>query len=119
MIGYTFEELKETGFQRITPERWLEIEAEVLGSFFEKRHATYEKEYIRKDGTIFPVSMTAWLTKDDKMGVFIEDITERKQAEEALRKANETLQLLFMRSPVAIVSVDREGRVTMWNPALP
>jgi len=41
----------------------------------------------------------------------------RQETGEALRKANETLQALFEFSPLAIVSLDRDARVTMWNPA--
>lgn len=45
-------------------------------------------------------------------------ITERKQAEEALRQANETLRATLEAAPVAIIDLDTEGRVKgLWNPA--
>jgi PAS domain S-box-containing protein len=47
----------------------------------------------------------------------VQDITERKQAEEALRQTNQTLESLIRASPLAIISLDNEGRITMWNPA--
>ena len=47
----------------------------------------------------------------------IQDITEGKQAEEALRKTTETLQTLIQASPAAIVALDPEGNVKIWNPA--
>ena len=51
------------------------------------------------------------------LGVY-EDITERKQAEEALRQANETLRATLDAAPVAIFDLDTEGRVkSLWNPA--
>ena len=51
------------------------------------------------------------------LGVY-EDITERKQAEEALRQANETLRATLDAAPVAIIDLDTEGRVkSVWNPA--
>ena len=40
------------------------------------------------------------------------DITERKQVEEELRATNETLQALIDASPLSIVAVDRDKRVT-------
>src|SRR5262249_28674728 len=43
-----------------------------------------------------------------------QDITARKRAEEALRKANETS---VYASPVPIVAADPQTRVTLWNPA--
>ena len=48
----------------------------------------------------------------------LRDITERKQAEEALRQVNETLRATLDAVPAAIVDLDNEGRVkTLWNPA--
>jgi PAS domain S-box-containing protein len=44
------------------------------------------------------------------------DITERKQAENRLQEANEALQTLIQSSPLAIVVLDRVGRVKLWNP---
>jgi two-component system, cell cycle sensor histidine kinase and response regulator CckA len=42
------------------------------------------------------------------------DITAYKQAQEALRKANQTS---IYASPVPIIAVDEKRRVTLWNPA--
>jgi PAS domain S-box-containing protein len=43
------------------------------------------------------------------------DVTERKHVEEALRATNETLQALIDASPLSIIAVDREERVTLWS----
>jgi PAS domain S-box-containing protein len=45
------------------------------------------------------------------------DVTERKLAEEELRRTSEQLASVVTASPVAIIAIDREARVTMWNPA--
>jgi PAS domain S-box-containing protein len=46
------------------------------------------------------------------------DITERKEAEEALRQANETLRATLETAPVAIFDMDLRGRVmSLWNSA--
>ena len=45
------------------------------------------------------------------------DVTERKNAEEALRETNEMLSALIDSSPLAIDTLDSDGNVTLWNPA--
>jgi signal transduction histidine kinase len=66
----------------------------------------YEKEYIKKDGTIFPVELHTFLTKDENgnnegMWAIVRDITERRRiqtkiinSEEKLRKYSEELEKL-------------------------
>jgi PAS domain S-box-containing protein len=44
------------------------------------------------------------------------DITERKQAEEALRETTQTLQTLIQASPLAIIALDLDLNIRLWNP---
>ena len=60
-------------------------------------HLVYESVHIRKDGTTFPVLMEVTVVKDAQgrpisRVAYAADITERKQAEEALRISRERLQ---------------------------
>jgi PAS domain S-box-containing protein len=45
------------------------------------------------------------------------DITSRRQAEEALLEITNTLQTLIQASPLAIIALDRNCRLKIWNPA--
>lgn len=47
----------------------------------------------------------------------LQDITQERQMQEELRNAKELLQSQLDSSPLAIVTIDREGRMTSWNPA--
>jgi len=49
--------------------------------------------------------------------LMLHDVTERTQAEEALRHANELLAALVQASPLAITVLDEEGNVRLWNAA--
>jgi two-component system, NtrC family, sensor kinase len=45
------------------------------------------------------------------------DITERKLAEEALRQSNMTMEAVMTAAPFAVVALDRDLTVTLWNAA--
>ena len=45
------------------------------------------------------------------------DVTDRRNAEKALRETKEMLQSLIHASPAGIDVLDREGRILLWNPA--
>ena len=93
MLGYTLDELRSMTYQQFTPARWAAMETGIIGDQVMTRGYSdeYEKEYIRKDGTVFPVMVRVWLVSDEqgcplRMLGLIRDITERRQAEETVRK---------------------------------
>lgn len=52
-----------------------------------------------------------------KVAVFTRDITRRRQGEMQLLEAYQTLSVVIEQSPTAIVALDTEERVKLWNPA--
>ncbi len=82
----------------------------------------YEVRLRRYDGSIMWGRDTARvvLGRDGVVRYYtgvLEDITERKQAEEELRHATEKLRAVFDAAPVALISLDLDGRVLHWNRA--
>lgn len=72
-----------------------------------------------KDGRTFPVEISLGHYKLDnkKMAVaFITDISERKRQEEILRVREETTRLIMNSALDAIICIDTDGRITVWNP---
>jgi diguanylate cyclase (GGDEF)-like protein/PAS domain S-box-containing protein len=53
----------------------------------------------------------------DLVMVHIEDITERKRIETTLRNTEQNLRAIINSAPAAIFSLDRAGKVIMWNVA--
>jgi PAS domain S-box-containing protein len=79
-----------------------------------------ESQAIRKDGTTFPVELAVseMLLPGRRMFTgILHDITNRKAAEAALTDTNVKLQAIIETSPLAIVTLDLDGRVVAWNPA--
>lgn len=104
LLGYTREELAEKKYVEITPEKWHALEAEIVESQIMKRGYSdiYEKEYIRKDGTVFPVELHTMLLRNEDgtpegMWAIVRDITERKYIERAIEMANQELQTALAR----------------------
>jgi PAS domain S-box-containing protein len=92
MLGYTRDEVHTLTYRDLTPERWHAFEDYIVQEQIIARGYSdvYEKEYRRKDGTVFPVELRTILARDGEgrpcaMWGIVRDITERKQAEERLR----------------------------------
>jgi PAS domain S-box-containing protein len=74
----------------------------------------FETELYRKDRSRVWVSMNVRAVRDDEGCIvcyegFVEDVTQRKMAEEALRKEKETFFTILNNDPVGVILSDRSG----------
>jgi formate hydrogenlyase transcriptional activator len=95
------------------PERELNIAAA-------QGHCEEEGWRVRKDGSQFWASVVISAIRDPSAQLVgfakvTRDLTERKRAEEALRRIEAQFRALFEFSPDAIVASDSEGRITEIN----
>ncbi len=94
MLGYTKEEIEGKNYRQFTLSRWLEAEEQILSEQTKKKgySEVYEKEYVRKDGSIFPVELRTFLInkkgKNIGMWAIVRDIEERKKVEQNLMQAH-------------------------------
>jgi len=120
MLGYSAEEIHRLTYEDITPERWHEHEAGILRNQVSTRGYSdvYEKEYRRKDGTVFPIELRTFLMRDESgnpvgMWAIIRDTTRRKRAEAELRRREALLSSMIENMPVDFWARDPEGRLLL------
>ena len=122
MLGYSIEEIRSKKYQDITPPEWHDMEEKIVRTQIMERGYSdlYDKEYIRKDGTVFPISIRVWVTKgaNDKvngMWAIVRDITERKKIENVLQESEEQFRSTFEHAGVGIVHVAPNGQFLRMN----
>ncbi|EKO3884934.1 PAS domain S-box protein, partial [Vibrio metschnikovii] len=82
--GYTREEFVALSYWDITPQEYQPLEKQALANLNTTgRYGPFEKEYIRKDGSRYPVRLQGMLSKEQDgrtvIWSLIEDITERRK----------------------------------------
>jgi PAS domain S-box-containing protein len=121
-LGYGRSELLATNFQAVThPDdlpKSLESLQHLLKGTLSIDHR--EKRYIHKRGHIVwgLLTVSPVCNADGKFSYFvtqIQDISKRKQAEDALRAAYAESELFINSVPSILIGTDAQGRITRWN----
>jgi PAS domain S-box-containing protein len=122
ICGYTSDELSKLDYWTLTPKEYTDKEAEALDSLAKKgSYGPYIKEYIRKDGSRVPLQLNGVLIQGNDgqsyIWSIIENITERKLAEEQLQAASLYARSLIEASLDPLVTISPEGKITDVNKA--
>jgi PAS domain S-box-containing protein len=120
MLGFSADEIVNLSYVDLTPEKWHDYEMDIVKSQIMPLgySEVYEKEYRRKDGTVFPVEMRTFLLKDSDcrplgMWAIVRDITKRKKDERELILRSTALY----NAGNAIIITDDDGIILYANPA--
>jgi len=91
---------------------WIDI----FGKVALTGESSYYENYL--ETTCKHYSTYSYCPKKNQFVVLVNDITERKQAEESMRKANEMVRLAVVVRDAhdAITVQDMDGRILAWNP---
>ena len=124
MLGYSRAELVEKKICSLAPEADQLIGSDIRSQMASGAASTcsFEKKYFHKDGheVSFWISGSVIRDSNEKpqyiLGQMI-DITDRRKSERELRETTRLLQTLVDSSPVAILALDKNRNITVWNPA--
>ncbi len=100
MLGYSKQELSQMIPKQLIPEKWHEQRQIINKRVLETGESVvFEREYRRKDGSIFPASVRTWRLTDDKdnvIGVWstVRDITQQVELRTKLEQHSENLEKL-------------------------
>ncbi|MGB7735729.1 MAG: PAS domain S-box protein [Thermoguttaceae bacterium] len=115
ILGYSREELVQTSWAELTHPDDLEENCRLFNQLLvgDIENFTLDKRYIKKDGGIVytTIHTRAFRKEDgtiDHIVLLVEDITARKQAEEALRQNHDELRTIYeeITDGIVIVSVE-------------
>jgi len=118
MSGYTRAEAIGLSWRDLTPKIYWPLSERAINELTGKGEtAPYEKQYIRKDGSCWWGLFAPRRVGPGEIVEFVLDITERKEAEEALREREQQLRLIVdSASDYAILTLDPALHVTSWSP---
>ena len=130
MVGYSNEELTQRTTSDITHPEDIDRENEAAEALLgEAKRSSLEKRYVCKDNELLWVTRTACLIRDEggkphHYLIMVEDISERKRGEKALRESRRDLetalhanQLIMDNSQDVICTIDEAGRFLTVNAA--
>lgn len=123
IIGYSAEEADNDNltYWQLTPEKYAEDELVQLESLKSRKvYGPYEKEFIRKDGSLVPVRLNGFIiSKDgeDYIWSMIEDLSAEKSLKLQLEKTSNFFEATLANLPVAVFAKDSQDdwRFIIWN----
>lgn len=124
MLGYTPEEIANITWKEITHPGDIQMNLDYNNSLLkgDASSCRFEKRYIHRSGSIIwtDVNITLHRNENNQPVYFItsvNDITKRKQAEEAILNEKKLLRTLIDNLPVTIYVKDQDGRKMVANKA--
>ncbi len=119
-LGYTKEELLKLRPEDIETSDHSPLIKSRMTAINLFRHGIFESEHLRRDGTTYPVELSSSIVELDgkrRILTIVRDITERKEAEAAVRKHEIEKEIILDGMEEQVVYHDHEMRILWANKA--
>ena len=118
LLGYTKEELETLSILDIDPSVTREGWSLIWQDLLDQGHHFIEREHRKKDGCLIPIEVYGNLLEYEGQQysiAFVQDITERKQAERSLRENEQLLGNILESMNEGVFVLDSEFKNTIYN----
>jgi len=117
MLGYSEAEFLQLNIRDLVPAEELAEKPLRLDELLAGKAITTERHLRRKDGSLLLVEISASMIEGGRLQAIIRDITERKQAEEALRQSEERYRAVVENQTELVIRSLPDTTVTFVNEA--
>jgi PAS domain S-box-containing protein len=116
ICGYSAEELRDLNYSALTPKAYKRSDEEQLERLRSTgQYGPYEKEYVRKDGSLIPLQLNGALLKgsdgQEYIWSIVEDISARKKLETELAAESARNRLFLRTASDGVHIVNAAGRI--------
>lgn len=108
LFGYTREELLSITISELVPSDEIEKQLEDVALIRKNKFAQISRKIKRKDGSLIQTEISHRLMDEKGFFAIIRDVTDRKNAEEVIKKSEEKYRYLFDNNPAYIIIWDLE-----------
>lgn len=119
MLGYSRDEVVGLGIMDVIAESEAPRLPSEIARFAGGAVVLSEWTMRRKDGSLFPGEVCGRQLPDGRLQGILRDMTDRKKAEEEMRRSEERFRVALKHSPITVFNQDRDLRYTwIYNPQL-
>ncbi|HCH0556718.1 TPA: diguanylate cyclase [Pseudomonas aeruginosa] len=122
LFGYTRNELMRLDFQRLTHPQDLDVDLNLLDELLRGERTSYQldKRYFHRDGHVLHAHLSVSLIRDAHGAPLhlvsqIQDFTQQRQAESALRESEQRLRTITDNVPALVARVGQDLRYEFVN----
>ena len=113
--GYTREEFAKLNLTDLLAGKKMTMRQSKADAVQAGKTAIIERKMIKKDGSLIDIEINVSMLPDENLLAFVRNITERKNAENALRESEQKFSRVFQSDLVGIAIADEAGMITDIN----